>query len=447
MELAEAYEISDDGLTVTFNLRKGVKFHDLSEVKAEDVKYTIDRMLVLKRGIYRILSSITGAEVLDDYTVAFKLEQPFPFLLHALTSFYIVNADVVKKHEEGGDWGEKWLVEHEAGSGPYTLISWEREQQFVFEKFPEYFKGWDKQADRVVFRIISEMSARRLALEAGDVDYAAFDADIWEALEDVPGVERYTGPRLNQLYIALNTTNEHLKDPRVRRALALSYDYVGHVEVVRRGHGLVARGPFPPAIPCFDESMKPSEMNIEKAKGLMVEAGYPEGGFELTLAYQGTDAEEVAIVQILQAGAAELGITVKPMAMEWPAKVEAFSSEETAPDMGTIWSGPAYADPYQYLHPLGYSENAGTGGLNFAYYSNDRMDKLLDAARTETDQDKRCELYKEAQQLWVEDAPYLNLIVGVAMSAGRDYLKNYTYGLIHTCPLVYDMYLEGKPEK
>ena len=161
-ELAESWEMAPDGLSYTFNLREGVKFHDGSELTAEDVKYTIDRVLALKKGIYQTISSITSAEVVDDHTIALTLSEPFPPFLQALQRLYILNADVVKEHEEAGDWGEKWLAENEAGSGPYTLASAERNQQFVVEKFPDYFKGWDgPHVDRVVFRNI-DVSAEKL---------------------------------------------------------------------------------------------------------------------------------------------------------------------------------------------------------------------------------------------------------------------------------------------
>ena len=389
LELAESYETSDDGLAYTFKLRQGVKFHDGSELKAEDVKYTVDRMLTLKKGVYGTLSAISGAEVVDDYTVVLRLESLFSGLLDALCRLYILNADVVKEHEQDGDWGEAWLVDQEAGSGPYVLVSWEREQQYVAEKFPDYFKGWEgKHADRVVFRIFKDQSTRRLAVEEGDVDWTLiFDVDIWKGLEDVPGVRLHSDPALIQAYIAFNQNVEYLKDVRIRRALSLVYDRKGHVEIVRSGHSAIARGPLPPAIPCFDDSIPPEEYNIEKAKELMAEAGYPDGGFELTMAYQGTFPEEVSIMELMQAGAAEIGITVKPVAVEWSAKVDLFSAPETAPDIGTIWVYPNAPLADEYLFQLGHTSRIGAGGVNFAYYSNPQFDELVEAGRTELDLD------------------------------------------------------------
>ncbi|MBL7064583.1 MAG: ABC transporter substrate-binding protein [Anaerolineae bacterium] len=447
LDLAESYELGDDGLTYTFTLRKGVKFHDGSELKAEDVKYTVDRMLAIKKGVYRSLTSVVGSEVIDDYTVTITTGEPFPGLAQALARLYVLNSEVVKANEEEGDWGEKWLENHEAGSGPYTLVSFEPEQQFTMEAFPDYHKGWEgAHADKVIFRVLKEVSTRRLALENGDVDWITVgSADSYEALKSVDGVKVYADATLNELYFAFNTQIEPLDDARVRKALSLAYDYQGHVEQARNGFADIARGPLPASIPCFDESMEPSKMDLEEAKSLLADAGYPDGGFELEMIYQGTMAEETVAVQIMADGAAQLGVTIKPLAMEWPAKVAAYSSLDTATGMGTIWIYPSYPDPDQYLFRLAHSSQAGNEGLNFAYYSNPRMDELLVAGQSELDPEKRCELYREAQQIWVEDTPYANVVIGWALAASRDYVEGYVWTPSHSfAQNVYIMSVEGK---
>ena len=441
-DLAESHEVSDDGLTYTFRLQEGVKFHDGSELTAEDVVYTVDRMLALKKGIYRSLSSVTGAEALDDYTVAFTLEAPYPGFLGALARLYIVNADVVRQHEEDGDWGETWLVENAAGSGPYQLVSWEREQQFVLEKHPDHYKGWEgNHVDRAVFQIMPEESTRQLALEQGTIDWAQLSsADTYTALQGREGIKLYADPTLNQLYIALNTNNEYLQDRNIREALSLVYDYQAHVEGVRQGLADVARGPMPPDIPCFDDSIGPSETNIERAKELMAETDYPDGGFELALAYDGLWSEENACAQLMQAGAAELGITIRLESMQWPAKFDLFSDPDTALPMGTIWNYPNLPDPDQFMYVYLHSEEAG-GGLNWAYYSNPEYDALVEEARSELDQDRRCELYREAQQIWVRDVPFIDIVVGHALSAAQENVHGYSWTPAHAFTVsVYEMW-------
>ena len=248
-------------------------------------------------------------------------------------------------------------------------------------------------------------------MENGDVDWATIGTpETLASLQNVSGINVSSDATLNQLYFALNVQNPNLTDSRVRQALSLVYDYTAHVEQARQGHSEVARGPLPSVIPYFDDSIKASETNIAKAKELMAEAGVPDGGFELEMAYQGTSPEETVAFQLMQAGAAEIGISLKPVAVEWPAKVGLFASQETAPGMGTIWVFPAYADPDAYLHVIGHSSlSPDQGGFNFSYFSNARFDELTEQGKIEMDPAVRGDLYKEAQQIWVDEVPYINV--------------------------------------
>ena len=448
-DLAESIEPSEDGLSHTFKLKEGVKFHDGSELTAEDVKYTVDRMIALQKGVRSNLTLVNGAEVVDDYTVTLTLDEPFPGLLPALTRLYILNSELVQANEEEGDWGEKWLQNHDAGSGPYQLASFQAEQQFTIEKFDDYHRGWDgDHVDRAIFRVIKEEPTRQIALENGEVDWATIgNPETYDTLAAKDGIEVTSDETLNQLYFALNTQNPNLQDARVRQALGLVYDYQGHVEQARQGHSAVARGPLPSVIPCWDESMTPSETNIERAKELMAEAGVPDGGFELEMAYQGTSPEETVAMQIMQAGAAELGITIKPVAVEWPAKVGMFASQDTAPGIGTIWVFPPYADPDPFLYAIGHSSlSSDKGGFNFSYYANPQLDELLDAGKVELDPDKRCQIYAEVQQIWVDEVPYINVVLQYDLVAHQDYVKGYRWNSAHSrTQNAYDIWLDGKP--
>jgi peptide/nickel transport system substrate-binding protein len=405
-------------------------------------------MIALQKGVRSNLTLVNGAEVVDDYTVVLTLDDPFPGLLPALTRLYILNSELVKANEEDGDWGEKWLQNNDAGSGPYQLESFQAEQQFTIEKFDDYHMGWEgDHVDRAIFRVIKEEATRQIALENGEVDWATIgNPETFETLAAKDGIEVTSDETLNQLYFALNTQNPNLQDARVRQALGLVYDYQGHVEQARQGHSAVARGPLPSVIPCFNDSIPASETNIEKAKALMAEAGVPEGGFDLEMAYQGTSPEETVAMQIMQAGAAELGITIKPVAVEWPAKVGMFASQDTAPGIGTIWIFPPYADPDPYLYAIGHSSlSSDKGGFNFSYYSDPRMDELLDAGKVELDPDKRCEIYTEVQQIWLDEVPYINVVLQYDLVAHQDYVKGYRWNSAHSrTQNVYDISLDGK---
>ncbi|UCH27475.1 MAG: ABC transporter substrate-binding protein [Trueperaceae bacterium] len=449
-ELAESFEVSADGMHYTFRLRAGVLFHDGSELTAEDVKYTIDRMLALQTGVARSLGPVQGATVLNEGTVRIDLEFPFPSLPAALARLYILNADLVQANEEDGDWGQKWLQNNEAGSGPFQLVSFQPEQQFTMDRFDDYFAGFgDGAADTVIMRVIKEESTRRLALERGDIDFARIGStDSFEALADAPGIERFVNATLIQLYVAMNVNNENLSNPLVRQALTLVYDYEGHIDFVRNGLGEIARGAFPASLKCHDSSIGPSQTDIELAKQLMAEAGVPDGGFELSMAYQGTSPEETATFQILQAGAAEIGIDVKGLPMEWPAKVDLFSSVDTAPDLGTVWVFPSFPDALtEYLLDKVHTSHIAEGGFNFSFYSNPEVDALIDAAQVELDDAARCDLVEQVQQIWLEDNPYINVTVGTELAAAHDYVENFVYTSSHAFTFyAYPISIADKPE-
>ena len=446
-DLAESWEVAPDGLSYTFRLRDGVKFHDGAALTSADVAYSFDRLMSLQRGVYRNVTAVTGVETPDPLTVVLKLDAPFPGLVQALTRVYVVNSALVKANEQGGDFGETWLNDNDAGSGPYRLVSFEPEQQFTIERFPEYWRGWEgAHVDGAIFRVIKEESARRLALENGEIDWGVVGSvETWNALQDNPDLQTYSDPTLNELYFAFNQESEQLRDLKVREALSLVYDYQGHVEQARGGQAEVARGPLPSAIPFFDPSLPASTMDLERAKAALAESEYPDGGFSLEMIYQGTAPEETTAVQIMQAGAAELNIEIKPVAMEWPAKVDAFTTAETSLPMGTIWIFPAYPDPHQFFYPLLHSDNIGNGGVNFAHFSTPETDALIEQGATELDEAKRGEIYKQLQAWFVQNVPYMSVVVGYGLSASRSWLKGYQWSPTHSFTQnVYPMALEGK---
>lgn len=446
-ELATSWDVSEDGLAYTFTLRDDVLFHDGTPLTSADVAYSFERLMALKRGSYRNIAAVTGVEAPDEQTVVLTLDAPFPALVQALTRVYVVNSALVKANEQNGDFGETWLNDNDAGSGPYILTSFEPEQQFTIQAFPDYFKGWDgAHVDGAIFRVIKEESARRLALESGEVDFISIGSvETFNALAASADLQTFSDATLNQLYFAFNQGSEYMRDLKVREALSLVYDYNGHVEQARGGQAQVARGPFPPAIPFFDEAMQPSSMDIEAARAALAESAWPEGGFSLEMIYQGTSPEETVAVQIMQAGAAELNIQIVPVAMEWPAKVDTFSSPETAVPMATIWIFPGYPDPEQYFYPLLDSANIGNGGVNFSHFSTPETDDLIQRAASELDEAVRAELYKELQEWWVANKPYMDIVVGNALAAARTWLQGYVWSPTHALTQnIYLMSLDGK---
>lgn len=447
-DLATSWEVSEDGLTWTFQLREGITFHDGAPFTSADVVYTFDRILGLKRGVYQNVTAVDSVEAPEPLVAVVHLSSPFPAFDQALTRIYIVNSALVQSHVSGDDFGEAWLGLNDAGSGPYQLTDFAAQQQFTITKFDNYWRGWDgNHVDGAIFQAIPEETARRLALENGQVDWSMVNSvDTWNALQGNPDIQAFSAPTLTQFYFALNHNNEYLQDPNVRQALSLVYDYVSDVDIVRGGQAEIARGAMPSQIPFFNEDIGPQTMDVDKAKEYMAQSAWPDGGFSLEIAYQGTNPQETTSIQILQAGAAEVGIEIVPVAMEWSAKVSAFSDPATAPPMATIWIYPPYPDPYNFFFPLMDSSNAGNGGVNFSFYANDDVDTMIETAGSATDEQVRADTYGQLQEIFVSEVPYVPVVVGYSMSAGRQWLQGYQYSPTHNATInIYALSLDGKP--
>jgi peptide/nickel transport system substrate-binding protein len=409
--LAESWEISPDGLNYTFKLRQGVKFHDGTPLNAEAVKYSFDRLLAMGMGAVGNFTSIDKVEVVDDATVKFILKDPFPSFLLALSSMWgplIVSPTAVKANEKDGDWGQAWLAENEAGTGPYKVEKWERNQQLTLVRNPDYWGGWgDKYVEKVVVRFVPESTTMRLMIEKGDADIAVgmtSNEDL-DALAQTPGVvvEEFSAMSIRE--VRINTTKPPLDDVKVRQALAYSFDYDQAANGILGGHAvrldsITAKG--------VQGYYKPSFMyvkDLEKAKQLLADAGHPDGGFSLDYIWlSGYDIDR-QIGEMWQADLKTLGIDLKIQEMPLNTWWEAQGNPETAPQMMMGQWGLDYADATSQIWLMYYSGNFPPKGSNYFYYKNEEVDKLLEQARVEPDAAKRDQLYQPAVEMIYTDSP------------------------------------------
>jgi peptide/nickel transport system substrate-binding protein len=429
--LAESWEVSPDGLVYTFKLKPNAKFRDGSPVNAEAVKYSFERLLKLNMGATANFTSIDKVEAVDDKTVRFTLKEPFTQFLPALSSLWgpaIVNPAVVKAHEKDGDLGQAWLTENDAGSGPYKLGKWDRGQQITMERDPNYWGGWgDKYIDTVIVRPIGESTTMRLMLEKGDADIAVgLTTEDADALAKTPGVTvpEYLAGGIVEM--RLNTTKKPLDDPRVRQALNYSFDYDQAVQGVVSGHAKRMDSIMAADMPGH---YKPSFMytkDLEKAKQLLTEAGYPDG-FPLEYVWISGLERDRRLGEMWQADLKKLGIdlTIRemPIATWW----EAQASPETAPQTFMGGWGNDYADATQQVWAMYYSGNWPPNGSNYYFYKNEEVDKLLKAARIEQDPAKRDQLYQQATEIIYAEAPEVWVIQPTERIAMRDNVKGYGY--------------------
>jgi len=409
--LAESWTISDDGKTYTFKLREGVTFHDGTEFNAEAVKFNFDRMLNEDHPYHDtgpfplsfFFSAVDTVEAPDAQTVVFTLNEPYaPFLSNlAYPTGLIVSPEAVKQH--GEDFGR-----NPSGTGPFKFVEWESNAKVVVEANPDH---WDGAPDlkAVVFRPITDANTRVAEMLSGGVDVMVEvppDNVQQFASDSNFTVHEQAGPHL--WFLILNTKEGPFANKKARQAINYAIDKTALVENVLQGTAVVAAGPTPPAFAwAHNESLEPYPHDPEKAKTLLQEAGVSEADLTFYVTEGGSGMlDPVAMGAAIQADLAEVGLDAKIETYEWNTflgKVNpGLEGKADMAEMAWMTNDPDTL-PYLALRSEATPDN---GGFNSGYYSNPKVDELLEAARRETDKDKRAELYKEMQAIVHEDAPW-----------------------------------------
>lgn len=409
--LAESWEISEDGKTYTFKLREGVKFHDGSDFNAEAVKFNFDRMLKEDHPFYDTgpfplsfnFASVEEVNAIDAQTVEFKLKEPFaPFLSNlAYPTGLIVSPTAVEQH--GKDFGR-----NPSGTGPFKFVEWQSNQRVVIERNPDY---WDGAAslEAVVFRPITDANTRVAEMMAGGIDVMVeVPPDNLATFKDDANfaVSEQAGPHV--WFTILNTKAGPFADKKVRQAANYAVNKETLVNDVLQGAATVAAGPIPPAFNWVESAVEPYPYDPEKAKALLAEAGVesPELTFYVTEGGSGM-LDPINMGAAIQADLQAVGFNVKIETYEWNTFLgrvnPGLEGKADMAEMAWMTNDP---DTVPYL-TLRTDAMPDKGGFNSGYYSNPKVDELLEKARTSTDQAERGKLYGEVQQIVHEDAPWL----------------------------------------
>jgi len=391
--LATGYEASADGLLWTIRLREGVTFHDGTPFNAEAVKVNIDRFRTGATFGF-LIAAIVEVEVVNDFTVRLRLDAPFAPLLRGLAHSFtgIVSPAAI----------EAGKVEP-VGTGPFTFVEWIRGDRVVLARNPNYW-GEPAYLDRVVFRPILEPTTRTMMLLAGEADIAL---DL--PADDVPIVEadRLTdvvrGPSLVVQYIGLNNQRGPFRDVRVRQAINYAINREEIIDAVLGGRASVANAPIPPA--AFGHSaIGPWAHDPEKARTLLAEAGFPDG-FRTTIRFNPGWREPAS--ELIQAQLRKVGIEAELIRMEWGAYLEFTSRpvETTEIDMFLLGWVTVTMDADYGLFAL-FHTSEWSPKSNRVFYSNPRVDELLEQGRIVMDPEERKALYAEAIEIIWREAPW-----------------------------------------
>jgi len=427
--LATSWEISEDGTEYSFTLRDSVNFHDGTPFNAEAVKFNFDRMLDEEHPFHDtgpfplsfFFSAIEATEVVDDMTVKFKLNAPYaPFLSNlAYPTGLMVSPEAVKK--SGKDFGR-----NPVGTGPFKFGEWRSNEAVVVERNDDY---WGEKAGTktVVFRPITDGNTRVAEMLAGGIDMMVEVPPT--SLEQFQGDEftiaEQAGPHV--WFLILNTKEGPFADKRVRQAANYAVNKEAIVNDVLEGTATVAAGPTPPAFAwAYNDSLDPYPYDPAKAKELIAEAGAE--GTELTFyVTEGGSGmlDPVPMGTAIQADLEAVGFDVKIETYEWNTFLgEVNPGLEGKADMAEMaWmTNDPDTLPYLALRSAAWPDE---GGFNSGYYSNEKVDELLEAARTSTDQEERAQLYREMQTVVQEDAPWVFVANWKQNAVTNDRVENF----------------------
>jgi len=428
--LAEEWEISEDGLTYTFQLLEGVEFHDGTPFNAEAVVFNFERMLDEEHPLHDtgpfplsfFFSAVEEVAALDDYTVEFTLNEPFaPFMSNlAYPTGLIVSPTAVEEH--GEDFGR-----NPAGTGAYRFQEWVGNQRVVVTRNEDYWGG-APQPEAVVFRPITDANTRVAEMLSGGLDIMVeVPPDAIADFRDAPDfqVQEQAGPHV--WFLILNMREGPFTDQRIRQAANYAINKESLVTDVLQGTAEVAASPIAPAFAwAYNDDLEPYPHDPERARELLDEAGYDgeEITFYVTEGGSGM-LDPVAMGTAIQADLAEVGMNVSIQTYEWNTFLnEVNAGLEGRADMAQMaWmTNDPDTLPFLTLTTDSFPED---GGFNSGYYSNEEVDTILQQARISTEPEERAALYRQVQEMVVEDAPWVFVANWVQGAVTTDQVANF----------------------
>jgi len=430
--LAESWNVSEDGLEWTFKLKKGIKFHDGTPFNADAVVFTFKHILEGNSGWS--LEPVKDVVKVDDYTVKFIMERPFPMFLYVISDggyYGIVSPTAYEKYKD------KWGIEVLVGTGPFKLAEWKRGQEIILVRNEDYHHGPDflenrgpPYLEKIIFRIIPESVTLIGALQSGDVDFATdIPSEFIEKLKKDLNIQFYMKPSYGTRFLIFNLQRELFQDKRIRYAIGYAINREALTNIAWQGAAYPTCAAVPQVAIGYQEPSpdKCIKYNPEKAKQLLAEAGWKDSDgdgivekdgkkFEVTLLIISNSEYKKAGV-IIQDNLKEIGIKVNIEMLEVGTAIE--KAQKGDFDMFLVGYGWPYADGFLKL----LAHSSAKGVSNIAFYENPKFDELLAKAESTTSFDEYKKYIKEAQDVLLEDLPVVPLTTTTSTMAAKIHVK------------------------
>ena len=440
--VAESYEISDDGKTITLKIRSGQTFHSGNPITAEDVTFSLQRVVKLNKTPAFIFTQFgwnaenvdSMVTTTDDSTVTLSITADLSpgLVLNALSAGVgsVVDKKVVLENEKDGDLGYEWMKNNSAGSGPFVLKSWKANELVTLEANANYRHGAPAM-NRIVIRHVPEPSAQRLLIEKGDADMARnLTPDQIKGLEGNADVVVNDYPKAALTYLASNEAHDILGKPQVRAAMRYVIDYEGMVTSFLAGQYKIHQSFWPSGL-WASYDVTPFSLDLEKAKALLAEAGHGDGGFKITIdTLNESPFQEIA--QSVQQNLSKIGIESEIILSEgktlWP-KYRARKHELIV----ARWS-PDYVDPHSNADSFAHNPDNSleaklTGKLAWrTSWADPDVNALTELAASEVDLAKREQLYQDLQKKVQEVSPFSIMFQHAEQVAMRKNVQGYVSG-------------------
>ncbi len=422
-DLAEGWEVKEDGLVIIFHLRKGVTWQDGKPFTASDVEFTYRKLIdpQVRTPYSGDFERVKSLEILDDYTVKVTYKEPFAPGLSSWGMF------IMPKHIlDGQDLNATDFSRSPVGTGPYRLKSWRSQEKIELESYRGYFEK-RPHIDRYIYRVISDESTMFLEALTQGLDWTSITPLQYVRQTDTPYFKKYYRkfklPAYIYTYLGYNLADPRFSDKRVRKAIDLAVDKEEIIRIILLGQGSICTGPFVPQSWAYNHGVKPHPFDPPAARRLLADAGWKDTDkdgwldkdgrvFEFTVITNAGNEERLKTAEIIQRRLKDVGIRMKIKAVEWSVFLNEFIDKRNFEAVLLGWSLSRDPDNYDIWH----SSKTRPGEFNFLGFRNKEADQLLEEGRRVFDQDRRRQIYHELHALIYEEEPCLFLYVPDSLS-------------------------------